>query len=58
VGGASVPSRRHFWEDDYRGGISADWIVVGLFIVLLVAGVIGFWFNDMYQNHYGIFQGL
>lgn len=53
-----MPSRRRFWQDEYRGGISADWVVVGLFIALLIAGAVGFWFNDMYQKRYGIFQGL
>lgn len=51
-----IVRRRRFWEDEYRGGISADWVIAGLAILILLAGVLGFWFNDMYQNHYGLFE--
>ncbi len=48
--------RRRFWEDEYHGGVSPDWVIVGLTIVVLAAAVFGFWFNDMYANHYGFFD--
>ena len=48
--------RRRFWEDEYRWGISPDWVVAGIVMLMLAAGVFGFWFNDMYQNHYGLFD--
>lgn len=47
--------RRRFWEDEYRPGISPDWVIVGLAVLILLAGALGFWFNDMYQNQYGLF---
>lgn len=47
--------RRRFWEDEYRPGISPDWVIVGLAVLILLAGALGFWFNDMYANQYGLF---
>lgn len=35
--------------------MSPDWVVAFIAAAILVAGAIGFWFNDMYGKRYGIF---
>lgn len=48
-------SKRYPWQDERDGSFSAGSVVLLLCIAILAAGALGFWFNDMYASHYGIF---
>lgn len=49
------PRKRRPWEDQFTGSLSPDWVVGFLVLAILVAAAVGWWFNDMYANGYGIF---
>ena len=49
-------SQRRPWQNEYDGSLSSDWVVALIAGAILAAGALGFWFNDMYANHYGIFS--
>lgn len=51
----SVTRRRRPWEQEVGGPLSPDWVVGGLVVAILVAGALGFRFNDRYAKGYGIF---
>lgn len=43
------------WENEIDGSFSSDWVVGLLVVAILVAGAVGFWFNEMYASRTGIF---